>query len=96
MPKPGIHIHTYVMDVTNEEEVDQIIPQMEKEVGPIDILVNNAGIIKRIPILEMKADRIQAGTGCGSDRSLYHVKSCGQGNGGTRGRKDHQHVLHDE
>ncbi len=57
--KLGINIHTYVMDVTNEEEVDRIIPQIEKEVGPIDILVNNAGIIKRIPILEMKADEFR-------------------------------------
>ncbi|MDX2430008.1 MAG: gluconate 5-dehydrogenase [Bacteroides sp.] len=54
--KLGINIHTYVMDVTNEAEVERIIPQIEKEVAPIDILVNNAGIIKRIPILEMKAD----------------------------------------
>lgn len=57
--KKGIQIHTYVLDVTNEEEVDRTIPQIEKEVGPIDILVNNAGIIKRIPILEMKADEFR-------------------------------------
>jgi gluconate 5-dehydrogenase len=57
--KLGIKIHTYVMDVTNEEEVDNTIPQMENEVGPIDILVNNAGIIKRIPILEMKAEEFR-------------------------------------
>jgi gluconate 5-dehydrogenase len=52
----GIQIHTYVLDVTNEAEAEKVIPQIESEVGPIDILVNNAGIIKRIPILEMKAD----------------------------------------
>ena len=57
--KKGISIHTYVLDVTNEEEVDRTIPQIEKELGPIDILVNNAGIIKRIPILEMKADEFR-------------------------------------
>ena len=57
--KLGINIHTYVMDVTNEEEVDKTIPKMENEVGPIDILVNNAGIIKRIPILEMKAEEFR-------------------------------------
>ena len=57
--KKGIQIHTYVLDVTNEEEVDLCIPQIEKEVGPIDILVNNAGIIKRIPILEMKAEEFR-------------------------------------
>ena len=57
--KTGINIHTYVLDVTNEEEVEKTISLMEKEVGPIDILVNNAGIIKRIPILEMKAEEFR-------------------------------------
>jgi len=51
----GINIHTYVLDVTDEEAVESTIPVIEQEVGPIDILVNNAGIIKRVPILEMKA-----------------------------------------
>jgi len=52
----GIDIHTYALDVTDEHAVNKIVPVMEKEVAPIDILVNNAGIIKRIPILEMKAE----------------------------------------
>ena len=55
----GINIHTYLLDVTDEEAVERTIPIMEKEVGPIDILVNNAGIIKRIPILEMKAEEFR-------------------------------------
>lgn len=57
--KNGIHAHTYKLDVTDEEAVERTIPVIEKEVGPIDILVNNAGIIKRIPILEMKADEFR-------------------------------------
>jgi gluconate 5-dehydrogenase len=55
----GIHIHTYVLNVTDEKAVEEAIPVIEKEVAPIDILVNNAGIIKRIPILEMKADEFR-------------------------------------
>jgi len=51
----GIDIHTYVLNVTDEEAVERTIPVIEKEVGPIEILVNNAGIIKRIPILDMEA-----------------------------------------
>jgi gluconate 5-dehydrogenase len=54
--KNGINIHTYVLNVTDEDAVNSTIPVIENEVGPIDILVNNAGIIKRIPILEMSAD----------------------------------------
>ena len=57
--KFGIDIHTYVPNVTDEEAVESTIPVIEEEVGPIEILVNNAGIIKRIPILEMKADEFR-------------------------------------
>lgn len=51
----GIEAHGYVCDVTNEEQVNTMVAQIEKEVGAVDILVNNAGIIKRIPMHEMSA-----------------------------------------
>ena len=51
----GIKAHGYVCDVTNEEQVNALVAQIEKEGGAIDILVNNAGIIKRIPMIEMSA-----------------------------------------
>lgn len=52
----GIDASVYELDVTDEKAVQETIPVMEKEVGPIDILVNNAGIIKRTPILEMELE----------------------------------------
>lgn len=51
----GIQANGYICDVTNEEQVNNLVAQIEKEVGVIDILVNNAGIIKRIPMHEMSA-----------------------------------------
>lgn len=51
----GIDVHGYVCDVTNEEQVNAMVAQIEQEVGVVDILVNNAGIIKRIPMVEMSA-----------------------------------------
>ncbi|WP_207717331.1 gluconate 5-dehydrogenase [Anaerosporobacter faecicola] len=51
----GIKAHGYVCDVTNEDQVNAMVAQIEKEVGVIDILVNNAGIIKRIPMCDMTA-----------------------------------------
>ncbi|MBQ7901935.1 MAG: SDR family NAD(P)-dependent oxidoreductase, partial [Clostridia bacterium] len=51
----GIDAHGYVCDVTDEDAVNAMVAQIEKEVGVIDILVNNAGIIKRIPMTEMSA-----------------------------------------
>ena len=55
----GIKAHGYVCDVTDEEQVNELIAKIEKEVGVIDILVNNAGIIKRIPMCEMKASEFR-------------------------------------
>lgn len=51
----GIKAHGYVCDVTDEVGIQEMVAQIEKEVGVIDILVNNAGIIKRTPMLEMTA-----------------------------------------
>ncbi len=51
----GIEVKGYVCDVTDENAVNAMVAQIEKEIGVIDILVNNAGIIKRIPMHEMSA-----------------------------------------
>ncbi|WP_373836297.1 gluconate 5-dehydrogenase [Jeotgalibaca arthritidis] len=51
----GLEAYGYIADVTDEENVNALIKQIEEEVGVVDILVNNAGIIKRIPMTEMTA-----------------------------------------
>ena len=51
----GIDAKGYICDVTDEEQVSNMVADIEKELGTIDILVNNAGIIKRIPMTEMSA-----------------------------------------
>jgi len=51
--KLGIEVYGAVCDVTNEEQVNAFVKDVEEKVGTIDILVNNAGIIKRIPMHEM-------------------------------------------
>lgn len=55
----GIKAHGYVFDVTDEDAVQAAVAKIESEVAPIDILVNNAGIIKRIPMVEMKASEFR-------------------------------------
>lgn len=55
----GIKAHGYICDVTDEKMVNELVEKIEQEVGVIDILVNNAGIIKRIPMLEMKAEEFR-------------------------------------
>lgn len=51
----GIKARGYVCDVTDEDQVGDLIKKIEAEAGGVDILVNNAGIIKRIPMCEMSA-----------------------------------------
>ena len=55
----GIEATGYVCDVTNEEQVEATTAAILEKFGKIDILVNNAGIIKRIPMLEMKASEFR-------------------------------------
>ena len=57
--KHGIKAFGKVCDVTKEDQVQEFVAAVEKEVGTIDILVNNAGIIKRIPMHEMSVDQWQ-------------------------------------
>ncbi len=51
--KEGLEVFTLQFNVTDEQDVDRGILEIEERIGPVDILVNNAGIIKRIPILQM-------------------------------------------
>ena len=55
--KRGIKAFGKVCDVTKEDQVQEFVAAVEKEVGTIDILVNNAGIIKRIPMHEMSVEQ---------------------------------------
>ena len=52
----GIDAKGYSADVTDEKQVQQLVANVERDLGTIDILVNNAGIIKRIPMLEMSVE----------------------------------------
>ena len=51
----GIDAYGYYADVTNEDDVKELVAKIEADLGTIDILVNNAGIIKRIPMIEMES-----------------------------------------
>lgn len=55
----GIDVHSYLFDVTKEDQVIEAVKKIESEVGAINILVNNAGIIKRIPAIEMEVKDFQ-------------------------------------
>lgn len=51
----GIDAEGFVCDVTDEDQVKDMVDKIESVIGTIDILVNNAGIIMRTPMVEMSA-----------------------------------------
>jgi 3-oxoacyl-[acyl-carrier protein] reductase len=46
------------MDVTNREQVKQVIDQVVKEFGSVDILINNAGTLDHVAALENQVDAL--------------------------------------
>jgi NAD(P)-dependent dehydrogenase (short-subunit alcohol dehydrogenase family) len=57
----GEQAHSFVCDITDREQVQALVADVTKLLGPIDILVNNAGVIKVGPLLQMEfADFEQA------------------------------------
>ena len=56
----GIDAHGYVCDVTNEEQVNEMVEKISKEVAPIDILVNNAGITRDNLVMKMSEEDFDA------------------------------------
>jgi gluconate 5-dehydrogenase len=55
----GLEAHGYIGDVTEEEQVADLVSKIEKDLGSIDILVNNAGIIRRVPMVEMSVEEFR-------------------------------------
>ncbi|MEX1063502.1 MAG: gluconate 5-dehydrogenase [Balneolaceae bacterium] len=54
--RDGHKVHSFIFDVTDEEQAKKHIDKIENEIGPIDILVNNAGIIKRTLLKDMDVE----------------------------------------
>lgn len=55
----GIEAKGYLCDITEETQVQEMIQDIERNMGGIDILVNNAGIIKRVPMHEMPLEEFR-------------------------------------
>ena len=55
----GIPAQGFVCDVTDEQQVTDLVRHIESDIAPIDILVNNAGIIRRVPMIEMSVEEFR-------------------------------------
>jgi NAD(P)-dependent dehydrogenase (short-subunit alcohol dehydrogenase family) len=48
----GADVHTFVTDVTHEQQVQSLKKRIEGQFGRVDILINNAGINLRTPLVD--------------------------------------------
>lgn len=55
----GIDAHGYLSDVTNEQEIERLINDIEKTFGKIDILVNNAGVNFRSRLTDIPTEEFR-------------------------------------
>lgn len=49
----GERTHVLPCDLSNIEQVEQLVPQAEEAMGELDILVNNAGITRYVPLADL-------------------------------------------
>jgi 2-dehydro-3-deoxy-D-gluconate 5-dehydrogenase len=54
--KEGSRVEFFQADLTNREEIKEVVVECLRAYGKIDILVNNAGTIRRAPLLEYKPE----------------------------------------
>lgn len=55
----GVRMEAISADLSNLDEVQDLVKRAEAAIGPIDILVNNAGITFNVPFLQMEPYQFQ-------------------------------------
>jgi len=55
----GSRVHAHVLDIRDGAAVDDLIGQVEKEIGPIEFGVNVAGVLSNLPVVETSDEEWQ-------------------------------------
>ena len=56
----GFDAHAFVCDVTEKAQIEQLVRDVEKELGTVEVLVNNAGVIQMGPVELMTDEDLKA------------------------------------
>ena len=56
----GFDASAFVCDVTEKAQIEQLVAEVESELGPIEVLVNNAGVIQMGPVELMTDEDLKA------------------------------------
>ena len=103
--RTGGNVHGIVADMTNAEDVQNLVQQTCEKFGGIDVLVNNSAGARTAPFVEMSDDdwrdatevKIIAQTRCAREVFRTMIER-GQGGriifiAGTHGRQPHAHAI---
>ena len=75
----GLKASSYILDVSNEEQVKSMVEHTKNEYGKIDILVNNAGIYPQIPLANMSFDDFKKVLGVNLNSVFLTIKYTSKG-----------------
>lgn len=56
----GFECASYIVDISDKEQVYETAKRVKNEIGKVDILINNAGIVTCRPLLELPDAAITA------------------------------------
>ncbi len=74
----GLQVEALSFDVTNADEVEAGVAEIESKIGPIDILVNNAGMQHRGPFAEFPLDAWRRLTATNVDSVFFTGRAVAQ------------------
>lgn len=60
LARHNLECRSYVVDISNREQVNETARRVKEEVGNVDILINNAGIVACKPLWELPEKAIES------------------------------------
>ncbi len=71
----GARAIALIADVADQEQVNKLVSEAARQLGPIDILINNAGLRRAAKITEMSVDEWREVVGVNMDGPFYMCKA---------------------
>ncbi|GMT16680.1 hypothetical protein PFISCL1PPCAC_7977, partial [Pristionchus fissidentatus] len=85
----GATVHTYTVDLSKREQINEKAAKVLKDVGRVDILVNNAGVVTGKSLIESPDDWIERTMAVNASACLFTAKNFVKG----MIERNHGHIV---
>ncbi|GMR37374.1 hypothetical protein PMAYCL1PPCAC_07569, partial [Pristionchus mayeri] len=75
LSKEGVEVHTYTVDVSKREQINENSSRVEEEVGNVDILINNAGVVTGRNLMDSPDELIERTMAVNASACLFTAKN---------------------